>query len=237
MTPEDGQDPTIGSPDDTIVADPSEAPGSTPNWDDDQNPWKTRFETYRTEADRRNTQLSQYEQALEDFRSGDPQAMRRAAAILKVDELLEIPDHEPVEYDDPLEQMRAEFQTELQALKGQLSARQEADVHRTIEDRLAKLDGLDEEDKSLVLAQAMRMDPDAEGLPDIKAAHAALVARDERITKQYETQWRQGKRAPTSIQAGQTATQQRSIADMTDKDGNLTQEGVDYLAQKMEDGQ
>lgn len=224
-----------GSPDDAGTADPSVDLGTAVDWDSPENTWKTRFETYRVEADRRNTQLSQYEQALEDFRSGDPSAMRRAAAILKVDDLLEIPDPEPETFDDPYDALAAK----LEALEGKLSQgeqqRQQENAAMEVEKRLSKIDGLDDADKDLVLARAIAMPPGADGLPDVQAAYKALVDRDTARMQQYEADWRAGKRAPTSIQPGTTATQKRNPEDLRDSSGQLTAEGLDYYAQRAED--
>jgi hypothetical protein len=216
MTPDD-QDPQAGSPDAASAADPIEAPGSTPNWDADDNPWKTRFETYRSEADRRNTQLSQYEQAIEDFQSGDPEQMRRAAHILNLADHLEIPDPEPeFDPDDPM----AALQAQVEELSGKLTAQeqrdQEARVERVVEDRLSKLEGLDESDRDLVLAQAIRMPADAEGLPDITGAYEALRARDQARIDAEMRKWADGKKQ-TPIAPGTTGSQQEDIMSM-DKD-------------------
>lgn len=224
-----------GSPE--TITDPATDPGATTpvDWDSADNPWKSRFETFRPEADRRNTTLSQYEQAIEDFRTGEADKMRRSAAILGLDDYLEIPDPEPEVYGNDVEELRAE----LEAFKGQYSKeaqqRQQEDAARIVEQRLSKIDGLDEADKDLVLARAIAMPPGEDGLPDVQAAHKALVDRDTARMQQYESDWKAGKRAPTSIQPGTTATQKRNPEDLRDSSGQLTPEGLDYYAQRAED--
>lgn len=231
------QDPQAGSPEAEPAADPSADLGTAIDWDSPDNPYKQRFEAYRPEADRRATRLSQYEQAVQDFQSGDPAEMRRAAAILGIADHLEIPDPEP-EYDadDPM----AVLQAQVNELSGKLTAAeqrdQEAAVERVVEERLSKLDGLDDGDRDLVLAQAVRMPADADGLPDIKGAYEALRARDQAIRDAAMRDWAAGKR-PTPIAPGTTGQHQKSVADMTDRDGNLTTEGLDYLAHKYENAQ
>jgi hypothetical protein len=236
------QDPTQGSPEQT--ADPTPDPGPTIDWESEDNPYLKRFTDYRSTVDPKVTRLSQYEQAVEDFKSGDPEEMSRAAAVLGISDYLEIEEPEPdYDEDDPdgrmqalaakVERLEAERADERSAKEQE---QQLAHVESVVEARLSKLDGLDEDDKELVLAQAIRMAPDSEGMPDIQAAYDALVARDQARISQHEEQWRAGKRrAPASIQPGKTAVEQRNIADMTDSDGQLTQEGLDWLAQKMDD--
>jgi hypothetical protein len=183
----DPQDPQGGSPDPSgQTADPSEAPGSAPtiDWDSPDNPYKQRFETYRPEADRRATQLSQYQQAIEDFNSGDPDAMRRAAAILQIDQSLDIPEPGP-EYQDPgsLPPELAGLYSKIQEMEGKLTARERADqeaaMDRMIEQRLGAIEDLDPGDHDLVVAQAVNMPLDPQGNPDIQGAYEALKARDQ----------------------------------------------------------
>ncbi len=181
------------------------------DWESDENTYKTRFESYRSEADRRATELSQKNALLEDLRSDDPDRQRAAATTLGFD----LVEDEPVEYDDPSDELRAE----LEALKGQftqLSASQEAEkVTMAVEAQLDALD-LDEEDKDWVLAGAIKLPVLANGLPDIASAHAKLVARDETRMNAAMAEWQKTKRAPRSIKPGVTATEQKSIEDMTD---------------------
>jgi hypothetical protein len=230
------QDPHGGSPEAEHVADPTPAPGTTPDWDTDDNPWKQRFESFRPEADRRNTRLSQFEQAVEDFQSGDPAEMRRAAAILGIADHLEIPDPEPeYETDDRTAEIEARFEARL-AERDQRDA--ERFVRREVDERLSKLDGLDEDDRDLVLAQAIRMPTitvDGLDVPDVDAAYKVLAARDQARIKKYEEDWKRGKRAPSSIQPGTTATQQKSITEMVDSNGTLNREGLEWAAQRMAD--
>lgn len=214
MTPQD-QDPQGGSPEAAPAADPTTAPGSAIDWDADDNPYKQRFETYRSEADRRNTQLSQYEQAIEDFQSGDPEQMRRAAHILNLADHLEIPDPEP-EYDedDPM----AALQAQVGELREQLTAKEQRDreamVERVVEDRLSKLEGLDDDDRDLVLAQAVHMPADADGMPDIKGAYEALRARDQARIDAHMREYGTSKKS-TPIAPGTAGTQQEDIMAMT----------------------
>lgn len=240
MTPLDNQDPQSGSPEpvaDPAVTDPG-ATAPTFDWDADDNPWKQRFEGYRPEADRKITRLSQFEQAVQDFQTGDPAEMRRAAAILGLADHLEIEEPEPPVYDDPVEELRAQIaaqQERYTALEGKLTAREQKEQERAQETAInAELDTLgltDKDERNMVLGTAFTLPAREDGLPDFKAAIARIEARD----KARDRAWASGKRAPRSIQPGQTATQTRDPADMIDSTGALTPEGLDYYAQRMQD--
>ena len=231
------QDPHSGSPAEGQTADPVEpAPGASAaqiDWDSAENPWKTRFEGYRPEADRKITRLSQYEQAVQDFQSGDPAEMRRAAAILGIADHLEIEDPAPPVYDDPAEELRAQYaklEEEFQGLRGELTAKEQKDKEaaeiKEVQRRLDDLKLTDEDDRNTVLGRAFTLPMGEDGLPDVKAAFEAIVARD----RKHGRAWKATKTAaPGSIAPGSTATQQKNIADMTRADGQLTQEGLEHL--------
>jgi hypothetical protein len=223
-------------------ADPAgPAPGAstTVDWEVDENVYKKRFNDYRSEADRKITRLSQYEQAVQDFQTGDPAEMRRAAAILGIADHLEIEDPAPPVYDDPNEELRAQYaklEEEFQGLRGELTAKEQKDKEaaeiKEVQRRLDDLKLTDEDDRNTVLGRAFTLPMGEDGLPDVKAAFEAIVARD----RKHGRAWKATKTAaPGSIAPGSTATQQKDIADMTRKDGSLTQEGLDYLAAKYED--
>lgn len=245
MTNPNDQDPQDGSPD--LTADPqSAAPGTTQiDWESDENPYrpfKDRFEGYRRTADQKITRLSQYEQAVQDFQSGDPAEMRRAAAVLGIGEYLEIEDPDPPTYDDPSDELRAQIEAlraEQEQFKGQLTAREQKEAEAAqvaeVNSRLDKLGITDEQERNVVLGAAFTMPMDDAGLPDVAAAAKFIEARDRARFADRFADYKASKRAPTSIQPGQTGTGQKSAADMTDSSGLLTQEGLDYYAQRMED--
>jgi hypothetical protein len=230
LDPTENPDPTNGPG----IADPNVDPGAGQafDWESDENPYKTRFETYRSEADRRNTKLSQYEQNLADLRSGDPDRQQAAAEALGIELVYDEPD-EP-EYDDPYDELAARQEALEQRLAHEAETRQQEAMANEVEARLAKLDGLDESDKDLVLARAIALPPGEDGLPDIQKAYDELTARDQARVEAAMRDWAKRKRAPSSIQPGSTATQQKSVADMT-QHGLLNAEGLDYFAQRLED--
>lgn len=193
--------------------DPNEAIQNTEvNWDDPSNPWKTNFENYRVEADRRATQLSTYESLLEDLRSPDIERQRAAAAELKV----ELVEDEPV-YTDPNEALAAQLEQARQdtaALRAMYEAdkasAQEQRIKETVEARLTGM-GLDEEDKDWVTARAVALGAAEDGLPNLKAAYEQLIARDEAVVRKW------AERKPSSrIQPGSTGTETKNVAEMTD---------------------
>lgn len=225
MTPDDLQAPLGGSPE--SAGPETEAPGtSTFDWESDENPYKQRFNTYRSEADRKATEFSEYQRNVSDLSSDDPSRRAAAAEALGV----ELVEDEPVEYDDPYDELRAE----LEGLKGTLSQREQQQAQQQmqaeVERRLDKLGLSDEPDESgwsekdWVLARAVQQ-PGADGLPDVAGAHAEL----KKLEAAVERKWAQSKRAPRSIQPGSTATQQKNIVAMTDA------ERIDYAVQLAEE--
>lgn len=229
-----------GSTSDALADPVDPAPGASTafDWESDENPYKKRFGDYRSEADRKITRLSQYEQAVQDFQSGDPAEMRRAAAILGIADHLEIEEPEPPTYDDPAEELRAQIaeqQAELAKFKSELTEKekkqQEEAGIKEVNARLQKLLPDDEDDRNVVLGLALTRPPGEDGLPDVQAAYDAIVARDRKRDKG----WAEGKRrGHAPIAPGSPATPQKSIADMTRADGSLTKEGLDYLTEQYE---
>lgn len=228
MTPEGLPDPQGGSPDPNAGPVP-EAPGTTPDWEVDDNPYKQRFESYRREADRKATEFTQYQSLVSDLSSDDPSKRAAAAEALGV-ELVE-DEYEP---DDPYEAV----QRKLADLEGKLTAREQQEQERqqrerlsaAVEQRLDKLGLSDEADESgwsekdWVLARAIQM-PDEDGLPNIAAAHAELKKLEAAVQRRREAEWKRSKNAPRGIQPGSTATQQKNVADMS------REERVEYMAQ------
>lgn len=222
-------DPVSGSPN-----APTAEPGSAqalPDWDSDDNPYKQRFEAYRPEADRRATKLSEYEQHLEDLRSGDTVRQQAAAAALGIELVADEPD--PNEFDDPYEEIRraqAELDARLTAQEQAAAQREQNDRAKTIEQRLSSLKDLDESDKEMVLARAFANGVGQDGLPDIQAAYDQLAARDAARTQAAMDAWAKGKRPPRGIAPGVTATEQKNLDDMTDD------ERITWAANKVDYG-
>lgn len=180
------------------------------DWETDDNPYKGRFESYRSEADRRATEYQQNQALLTDLQSGDPAKQQAAAEALGMEFIAE----EPEPGEDP---RVAELLTKYQELESKLTAREQRDndaaVAAEINARIEAL-GLDSEDEgNLVLAAALRQPVGEDGLPDIGAAHAAIVARDER---RYES-WKKSKRTSVTSR-GPGAVDDKNILDMTDEE-------------------
>lgn len=227
------QGPEQGSPDD-VVADPTPDPGTpaTIDWESDENPYRTRFEDYRRGADQKATRLSQYEQAVQDFQSGDPAEMRRAAAILGIADHLEIEEPEPPMYDTPEEELAAKYaalEARFDGLQRELTEReqkqQEAAQVAAIRAGLDSLGITDETERNVVLGTAWTLPLTDDGLPDVKAAQAAIEARDNARMRA----WGETKNAPRSIQPGSPATQQKNVADMS------REEAINWAAQRLDD--
>ena len=226
---EDEQDPQ-GPP--GQVADPNPDPGTTIDWESDDNVYKSRFNGFRKTADQKINRLSQLEQAAEDFRTGDPAEMRRAAAVLGLADHLEIEEPEPPTYDDPADELRAELaalRAEQEAFKGQLTAREQKEAEAAqvaeVNSRLDKLAITDEQERNVVLGLAFTLPMDEQGLPDVQAAATLIEARDKARWDAYKG----SKRAPRSIGPGSTATQQPDMSKLT------REERVDWAAARLED--
>ncbi len=206
-------DPATGSPTAPVVE-----PGQTQefDWDTDDNPYKQRFETYRTEADRRATKLSTYEQSLEDLRSGDTERQAAAAAALGIELVQDEP--EDPGYIDPVDELLRRQDALEQQLAQERASRVQEQATSVIEARLDALGDLDEADKDLVLARAVTLPKGDDGLPDVAAAHAQLKARDTARLEAAMKDWAAGKRTTAGLAPGTTATEQKNIMDMTDEE-------------------
>lgn len=206
-------------------ADPAPAPGeATIQWDSDDNPYKARFETYRSEADRRNNEFSQVRSHLNDLRSEDPERRRAAAQALDLD-LVE--DDDDPGYADPYDELRAELDALKSARAQEAEQRQRDLAMREIDRRLDALKLTDDGERDLVFRFALGM-PGEDGLPDIDAAFKVLSQRDEARVQAAMREWGNSKRT-ARIAPGSTATERPDVLKMTDA------EMVDYAVQLLHD--
>lgn len=193
------------------------------DWEADDNPYKSRFNDYRSEADRRATIYSQQDQLLADLQSDDPDVQRAAAGRLGFDF---VPDEveEAPQYDEQygaLAQQIADLKAEREADKAEATATQRnAQMLSTVNAELAGL-GLDEEDGDWVLARAIALGEREDGLPDLQTAYDQLVARDQAVVERYR-----GSKRSTASARGKQGTEQKNILDMTDA------ERIDYVLQQ-----
>ncbi len=216
-------DPATGSPTAPVVE-----PGQTQtiDWEADDNPYKQRFTEYRSEADRRATKLSTYEQSLEDLRSGDVERQAAAAAALGIELVQDEP--EDPGYVDPVDELLRRQDALEQALAQERASLAQEAATAVIEARLDSLGDLDDADKDLVLARAVTMPKGDDGLPDVAAAHAQLKARDAARLEAAMNDWAAGKRTTPGVAPGTTATEQKNIMEMTD------QERVEWAAARLD---
>jgi hypothetical protein len=205
-------DPETGSPNAPVVE-----PGSAQafDWESDDNPYKQRFTEYRSEADRRATKLSTYEQSLEDLRSGDPERQSAAAVALGIELVQDEP--EDPGYIDPVDELIRRQEALEQRLTQAEQTRVEREASLVVETRLDALD-LDEADKDWVLARAVALPAGDDGLPNVAAAHEQLRARDTARLEAAMNDWAAGKRTPRGVAPGTTATEQKNVMDMTDEE-------------------
>jgi uncharacterized protein YdcH (DUF465 family) len=180
-------------------------------WETDDNPYKGRFESYRSEADRRATTYQQNEALLEDLKSGDAAKQQAAAEALGMEFIADEPIIPDPEGEDP---RLAELLAKYSELETKMTEREQRDndaaVAAEINARIEALNLGDEAEGNLVLAAALRQPVGEDGLPDIAAAHAAIVARDE---ARFEG-WKKSKRTSVTPR-GQSAAEEKNILDMT----------------------
>lgn len=183
------------------------------DWEADDNPYKQRFTSYRSEADRRATEYQQTQALIEDLQSGDAAKQQAAAEKLGMEFIAEsVAEEEPG--DDP---RVAELLAKYEALESKLTEREQREADAALANELnSRIEalGLDsEEEGNLVLAAAMRQPVGEDGLPDIKAAYDAIVARDEAKFQAWKASKRQ-----TVTPRGPGASEAKNMLDMTDEE-------------------
>jgi len=168
--------------------------------------WQKRYEDIRPEFDRTNQALSQYQSLVDGLQSEDPDTRAEAALALGfelVDGAEEEVD-EPVDQDTELARQVAELnQWRAQQQQDATEQQQLAQVEAHVDAQMGALEGLDEADRDWVLSRALALDPDDQGMPDVRAAFADLVARDTR----KQQAWGKTKKAPSISAVGQEGTQ------------------------------
>jgi len=166
-----------------------------------------------TEAQAWGTRVSQeaseYRRQLDAIREGDPEALRALG--------LEIEDQEDTLVDpglDPYDQRIAALEARLQEQQDNASQQSQLEqIERHVEQQLGKLDGLDEQDRDLVVRLAVAMDPTEDGMPDVQAAYDSLTQRDTEAQKRWATT----KRAPRVSPTGQAGTQQPDLSNAEER--------------------
>jgi hypothetical protein len=197
-----------------LVLDPED-------FESESNPYVKRFNDYRSEADRRQTEFQQTQQRLGDLTSDDPEKQRAAAEALGL-QWVEPDDGEPAgqHVPDPqlsaLEQRIAKFEAaEAAREEQQKQAEAVAAFSASMDAEVARL-GMNPQhkDTAIIIAHAANNFPFLEsGLPDLESARAELEARDNET---FEG-WRKSKRTPL-VQKGQTGTERIALEDMDAED-------------------
>lgn len=196
---------------------PVEVPDQ-PDWDSEDNPYVKRFNDYRSEADRRQTDFQRTQQQLADLQSDDPATQRAAAEALGLQFVED--DEAGAAGPDPqlsaLEQRIAKFEAAEAAREAeQQQAAAAAEFSAKMDARVAEL-GLNPQDKhtAVIIAHAANNFPFLEdGLPDLASARTELEAlEDERFNG-----WRKSKRTPM-MQTGTEGRKQVAVEDMSAED-------------------
>lgn len=190
------------------------------DWRERAETYEKRFNDYRSEADRRQTEFQQTQSLINDLQSDDAEKQRAAAQRLGFDFVVE---EEPADTgaDDPVSALQARIDAMERAAQERehdaQQAEQQTQLAAAVDAELAGM-GLDEDDGDWVLARAIALPPREDGLPDLAAAKTQLEARDTARLERY----RSSKKAPP-IARGQQGTEQKDLLSMTDA------ERIDYV--------
>ena len=198
------------------------------DWEADDNPYKKRFEDYRSEADRRATEYQQTQALLADLQSDDPEQQRAAAQRLGFDFVGDESDEEtePAGPDPRIDALAAKYEALEQKLSAKETADEQARVANLIDSRVNAL-GLDEDEGTLVLATAIKMGAVTDdGLPDVSKAHAFIQQRDAAREQAAIEAYRAGKRVTIPGGKGKSGTENKAVEDMT------AEERLDYALEK-----
>lgn len=191
------------------VAGPEGTPGTDQGID-----YEKRYSDLRPEFDRTKQQLAQYEELVTGLSSDDPDTRARAAQALGLEFVQDDVEDTPDETANPLE-------TRLEALERQL-AEQAAAVEQQqfleraqahVDAQFQALPDLEEADKEWVIARALELPADPNGLPDIQAAHQAL--RDYQT--ELQKRWVSSKKAPHVSPVGSQATSTPNLDDPNER--------------------
>jgi len=202
------------APQDTAaVAGPTEAPGTAQ--DTQEVNWEKRYQDLQPEYTRTTQQLRELEQQKQWYElaltTDDPDTQRQAFEALGYELPQQEEEFEPVEYDDPIEELRAELGSVRQEVDQRNEAMRLAEegalIREFTDERLNSLEGLAPEDHDMVLAYAINALPPKRlpgvpvPLPDVEGAFEYFQQREVERQKQ----WAKTKKAPYVMPGGVTA--------------------------------
>jgi hypothetical protein len=205
--------------DTAAVAGPDVAPGTAQ--EQAEVDWQKRYQDLQPEYTRTSQKAAELEQKQQWYEllvtSDDPDTRRQAAQVLGY----ELPEEEgleeefePVEYDDPVDELR----TRQQALEERLNQEQEAMrmaeqgalIREVVDERMGQFDGLPTKAQEWILAYAVNALPAVHEpgvpvpLPDLAQAHQAW----QELQTEAQQSWAKTKqRAPRVMPGGVTADQ------------------------------
>ena len=182
--------------------------------------WEERYKNLQSEFTRATQQLSRYEKDPEFQKEHFQKLAERLGYSIEDEGPDEGHEDDGFEFVDPVARKQLE---ELQSKLAEAEQQRElAEMDRSVKAQFKQLGVDDESDQELLLLLATRPGaaPNAEGMPDIKAARDALMKRDEAAKRR----WADTKRAPRIAGGGQAGTQ---VPDLDDD-----QQRVAWMAQQ-----
>jgi hypothetical protein len=159
------------------------SPAETPEAQDtsttgQEDSYRPRYENLQSEFTRKSQEASEYRQRAEAFEallSDDAEARQKAAETLGY----ELPEAEPEEYLDPVDELRAEIESLRNERKAEKEAQTRSQQEEVVIDHVdSQLEAIErsekvtfsDEEQAAIVALAMSKPNDA-GLPDVQAAY------------------------------------------------------------------
>lgn len=196
------------------VAGPAGTPG------DQIIDYEKRYSDLRPEFDRTKQELAQYQDLVNGLSSDDLDTRARAAQALGLEFVQDDDEEAPELADNPLE-------TRLEALERQIAeqaaaAEQQQFLERAqahVDAQFQTLPDLEEADKEWVIARALELPANEEGLPDIQGAHKVLKEYEADLQKR----WAASKKAPHVSPVGSQATSTPNLDDPNERRAYMAQ--------------
>ncbi len=194
---DESQAPDVDTP------DPAAALEQQPN--ESTVDWEKRYQDAQAWGTQRAQEASEYRKIVDGLKSGDPDVFRELGLEFEDPE-----DTTPDDGDDPYAGRISKLEQQLEEQRSAVQQQQQLQqIESHVERELDKLGELDEEDREILVNLAVTLPPLENGMPNVKAAHDRLQARDTQAQKR----WAQSKRAPRVSPAGQAGTQQPDLDD------------------------
>ena len=184
--------------------------------------YKQRYDDLRPQYDRTMSRAQELERLHQGLQSGDPDAYAALGLQLADDTPTQdtTPDDPTLKLQERIDKIEQEFSTRQQQEREEQEL---AKVEQYIDSQASAL-ALDDEDRAWIVARALSLEPNPDGLPDIAAAHKEFT--DWETARQQK--WKGTKRAPHVSPAGTAGT---PTVDMNDPKARIA-----YMQERMSGG-